>query len=59
MRGKRIEQVAKMTDWQNRGGVARFRDVCERIGLKKALERLGATQDSKVLIGEIDVSGEW
>ena len=57
--GKRIEQIAEMTDWEKSGGCKRFRDICERSGLQKALKRSGADRKSSVFIGEIDVSGKW
>jgi GTPase len=57
--GKRIEQIAAMTDWQSAGGMGRFRDICERTGLKKSLERSGANNQSKVCIGKTDVTGKW
>lgn len=57
--GKRVEQIAAMTNWESFGGVQRFRDICERIGLKKALERSNANEESTVFIGETDVSGYW
>ncbi len=57
--GKRIEQIASMTNWESRGGVTRFRDIAERTGLLKALERAGAGEESTVMIGETDVSEFW
>lgn len=52
VRGKRIEQFAVMTDFESRGAVERFRDVVERIGLLKALDRAGRKEDTPVFIGE-------
>lgn len=57
--GKRIEQIAVMTNWSSRGGVQRFRNICERSSLRRALEHAGATDDSTVFIGQVDVSGQW
>ncbi|HLC75565.1 MAG TPA: GTPase ObgE [Candidatus Peribacterales bacterium] len=57
--GSRIEQIAAMTNWESFGGVQRFRDICERIGLKKALERSGATEESTIFVGKTDVSEMW
>jgi GTPase len=57
--GKRIKQVAVMTDWSSSGGKARFRDIVQRIGLRGALERAGATEESIVFVEGVDVSGEW
>jgi GTP-binding protein len=59
VRGKRIEQIACMTLFENPGALARFRDIAERTGLRKALERGGAGDGSTVLIGETDVSEFW
>lgn len=54
--GKRIEQFAEMTNFALAGAQKRFRDVCDRIGLRSALRRCDRTDDDKVLIGDIDVS---
>jgi len=59
VRGKRIEQIAKMTNFLHRSALARFRDVLERTGVRKALERAGAKESSQVMIGEVDVSEYW
>lgn len=59
VRGKRIEQIAKMTNFVHPSSVARFRDVVQRTGLQKALERAGARELSRVLIGDVDVSEYW
>ena len=59
VKGKRIEQIAKMTNWENPGAVRRFRDVAERTGLLKALERAGTSEESKVFVGETDISDYW
>jgi GTP-binding protein len=56
VRGKRIEQITVMTDWSNVSGVQRFRDIVTRSGLKNALEKAGASEGSRVRIGDIDVS---
>lgn len=52
--GKRLEQFTVMTDFGNPGGVDRFRDVVERIGLLRALKPL-RTDDTPVYIGTIRV----
>lgn len=59
VRGKRIEQIAKMTNWDNNSAVQRFRDIESRIGLQKALERSGADGESPVFIGSVKVTGYW
>lgn len=55
--GKRLEQFTKMTDFSKEGGVRRFRDVLERIGLKKALIKERGESGLPVYIGEIRVDG--
>ncbi len=57
--GKRLEQFTQMTNFLKQGGLNRFRDVIERIGLKRALERAGAGESSHVVIGETDVTNQW
>ena len=52
--GKRIEQFTKMTDFQSEGGVLRFKDVIDRIGLKKAL-RNQSEEGCEITIGGIRV----
>lgn len=54
--GKRLEQFVRMTDFSSQGAVLRFGDVLSRIGLQKALEKLGGGTGTKVLIGTVDVS---
>ncbi len=39
VRGKRLEQFTAMTDFANASGRSRFRDVAQRIGLIRALEK--------------------
>ena len=51
--------LAQMTDWSRSGGVHRFRDIIARTGLTEALQKAGAKEKSKVLIGEVDVSEYW
>jgi GTP-binding protein len=55
VKGKRLEQFTRMTDFGNQGAVLRFRDVADRIGLVKAIDRLGRTEDTAVYIGDIRV----
>lgn len=49
--GKRIERLVAMTDIQSIGAVNRLRNVFERIGLKKAVEREMKPGD-RVFVGE-------
>ena len=55
VRGKRIEQFTKMVDFANRSAIERFRDVVERTGLLKALQKNGWKDEEKVFIGNIQV----
>ena len=57
--GKRIEQIAQMTDWTNPSAIHRFRDIIKRVGIKDALEKSGASEKSVVRVGEVDVSPHW
>lgn len=54
VRGKRLEQLAIMTDFSSEGAARRFRDIIERIGLAKTLKRLSVNK--KVYIGKIDMT---
>ncbi len=59
VRGKRIEQIAQMTDWGNKSAIQRFRDIVERSGLRTSLMASGADEQSTVQIGDVDVSQYW
>ncbi|MBT4021633.1 GTPase ObgE [Candidatus Peribacteria bacterium] len=59
VKGKRIEQITNMTDWNNESAIHRFRDIIKRIGLTRSLEKAGAGEKSVVRIGELDVSDHW
>ena len=50
--GKRIEQMAIMTDMGKRGAIVRMYDVFKKIGIKKELIRMKAEDGDKVYIGE-------
>lgn len=53
--GKRIEQLTVMTDFSSEGGLMRWKDIVEKIGLKKAIQKERGEQESSVFIGEIQV----
>ena len=55
--GQRLEQFTKMTNFDAVGGLQRFRDVTERVGLTKALKqfRKDDSEDTPVYIGMIRV----
>jgi len=49
--GRRIEQIAVMTDMSKRGAIMRMHDVLKKIGAQKELAHLGAMDGDKVYIG--------
>ncbi len=50
--GKRIEQIAVMTDMGKRGAIVRMYDVLKKISAHKELVRVGAKDGDKIFIGE-------
>ena len=54
--GKRIEQLVVMTEFMSVGAVLRLQDIIEKIGLKKALKKEMKDEETKVFIGDIDVT---
>ncbi|MBI4994023.1 GTPase ObgE [Candidatus Peregrinibacteria bacterium] len=48
--GRRIEQIAVMTDFSNPEAVARVYDVCEKMGINKELRRNGAKFGDEIMI---------
>lgn len=50
--GKRIEQIANMTEMTNRSAVHRVHDVMKKLGVQKQLVRDGAESGDTILIGE-------
>ena len=50
--GKRIEQLAIMTDMSKKGGVYRMQDILTKIGAYREMKKLGGTEGNKVHIGE-------
>lgn len=53
--GERIEQFASMTNFASDGALRRFHDVVERIGLRKALQRIPEAAQCEVYIGTVRV----
>jgi len=53
--GKRLEQFTVMTDFSKDGGVRRFLNVVDRIGLLKAIKKLRKTGEEPVYIGKMRV----
>ena len=53
--GRRIEQFTVMTEFKSPGALERFKDVVERVGLLRALERAGWQDGVAVYIGQTRV----
>lgn len=50
--GKRVEQLAIMTDMSKRGGIFRMHDILGKIGAYREMKKLGGTDGDKIHIGE-------
>jgi len=50
--GKRIEQLAVMTDMSKKGAVVRMQDILEKIGAYREMARLGGKDGDTIYIGE-------
>ncbi|MGC8786749.1 MAG: Obg family GTPase CgtA, partial [Anaerolineae bacterium] len=57
VRGRRIERVAAMTDWENDEAVARFQRILKAMGIFEALQQAGVQPGDTVLIGDSEL--EW
>lgn len=55
VRGTRIEQFVKMTNFESTGAMQRFHDVLERIGVKNALKKLQLPPETPVYIGGVRI----
>ena len=53
--GKRLEQFVRMTNFESIGGVRRFKDVFERIGLLRAIRKVRGESEAAVYVGGIQV----
>lgn len=58
VRGKRLEQFTKMTNFNSSGGLDRFRNVIDRVGISKAIKQARKDPEASVFIGDIRVD-EW
>jgi GTP-binding protein len=54
--GKRIERFAARTDFDNPAGVERLRDIMRKMGIAHELERQGVEINSKIQIGEHQIT---
>lgn len=52
--GKRVMQAAQMTDFDNTAAVRYFHDRLKRMGVFRALKRLGAETGQTIAIGEVE-----
>ncbi len=50
--GRRIEQIAIMTNMAKRGAILRIYDILKKIGAHKELLRMGITEGDKILIAD-------
>jgi len=50
--GKRIEQLAIMTDMSKRGGIRRIHDILEKIGAYREMTKMGGREGDPIWIGE-------
>lgn len=53
--GKRLEQLTVMTEFNSEGGIMRWLDIIEKIGLKKALKKELGNESAQVYIGKTRV----
>ncbi len=49
--GKRIEQIAVMTDMTKKGGIYRMHDILAKIGAYREMRRLGGKDGDKIQVG--------
>ena len=54
--GKRIEQIAIMTDENNEEALMRVYDVCKKMGIMKELIRLGIKNGDKIRIKQVELT---
>jgi GTP-binding protein len=50
--GKKIERFAEKTDFNNRHGLQRLRDIMKKMGITNQLKRDGINPGDKIIIGE-------
>ncbi|PJC36518.1 GTPase ObgE [Candidatus Peregrinibacteria bacterium CG_4_9_14_0_2_um_filter_53_11] len=59
VRGRRIEQIVVMSNFTNQEAVARVYDVCEKLGIDKALKQIGARFGDDFRIGGHSLIYRW
>lgn len=55
IRGKRIEQFAKMTNFESQGAMRRFYDVIDRVGISKTIKKMQLPPGTPVSIGPVRI----
>lgn len=53
--GKRIEQAVKMTNFENEFAVRHLQQTLQRMGVLKALKRMGAREGQVIAIGDVQL----
>lgn len=56
VRGKRIERVMKMTNWDYYEAALRFQRILEAMGITQALEEGGVQEGDTVIIGDVELT---
>ncbi len=56
VRGKRIERVVKMTNWDYYEAALRFQRILEAMGITQALEEGGVQEGDTVIIGDVELT---
>ena len=56
--GKRVLRAVRMTDFSNEEGVRHLQRRLQKMGLFKALERLGAQRGQTIVIGDVELEYE-
>ncbi|HEY6040869.1 MAG TPA: GTPase ObgE [Anaerolineae bacterium] len=57
VRGKSVERLAQMTDWQNQDAVLRAHRVLRGMGVTEALKQAGVKEGDSVRLGDVEL--EW
>lgn len=57
VRGKRVERLAWVTDFENEEALQRFQQILQRLGVHRALEEAGVSEGDTVRIGPAEL--EW
>jgi GTP-binding protein len=55
IKGRRVEQVVRMTNFDNEYAVRHLQDTLKRMGVFKALKRMGADEGQIIAIGDVEL----